>query len=187
MDWRRAAPWLVVFAAVAALALRGLAQPPLHGLGRNATVAATVTRVVDGDTVKVSIAGRRDTVRYIGVDTPETHPGTPIQCFGEAATAYNRRLVAGRAVLLRTDAEPRDRYGRLLAYVYRRGDGLFVNAALVRRGLAAILTIPPNVAHAGEFRRLERRAREAGVGLWRACAAADVMSTSGSGIASPAP
>ena len=64
---------------------------------------------------------------------------------------------------------PRDRYGRLLAYVYRRGDGLFVNAALVREGFAAILTIPPNLAHAGELRRLERRARLGGQGLWRIC------------------
>ena len=170
MGWRRAAPWLILFAVIAAVALHGLASPGQPGLGRHATVAATVTRVVDGDTVKVAIGGRRDTVRYIGVDTPETHrPGTPVQCFGQAATEYNRRLVAGRAVLLRTDAEPRDRYGRLLAYVYRRGDGLFVNAALVREGFAAILTIPPNIAHAKELVRLERRARQAGEGLWREC------------------
>jgi len=158
-----------VFAVVAALGLRGLARPQRPDLG-HATVAATVTRVVDGDTVNVSIGGRRETVRYNGTDTPETHrPGTPVQCFGPAATEYNRRLVAGRSVLLRTDAESRDRYGRLLAYVYRRGDGLFVNAAMVRDGFAATLTIPPNVAHAGELRGLERRARQAGEGLWQAC------------------
>jgi micrococcal nuclease len=168
--WHRVAPWLILFAVVAAVALHGLTGPTETSLGRNATVAAIVTRVIDGDTVKVSIGGRRDTVRYIGVDTPETdRPGTPVQCFGQAATEYNRRLVAGRAVLLRTDAEPRDRYGRLLAYVYRRRDGVFVNAALVRDGFAAILTIPPNVAHARELRRLERQARLAGGGLWREC------------------
>jgi micrococcal nuclease len=170
VGWRRAAPWLILFAVIAAVALHGLAGPGEERPGRHATVAARVTRVVDGDTVKVAIGGRRDTVRYIGVDTPETHrPGTPVQCFGQAATEYNRRLVAGRAVVLRTDAEPRDRYGRLLAYVYRRGDGLFVNAALVREGFAAILTIPPNVAHATELVRLERRARQAGEGRWREC------------------
>jgi micrococcal nuclease len=170
VGWRRAGSWLIVFAVIAAVGLRGISRPGGGGLGRHASVAATVTRVVDGDTVRVSIAGRPDTVRYIGVDTPETHrPGTGVQCFGPAATEYNRRLVAGRTVLLRTDAEPRDRYGRLLAYVYRRGDGLFVNAALVRNGFAAILSIPPNVARAGELRRLEYRARQGGEGRWQAC------------------
>jgi micrococcal nuclease len=77
--------------------------------------------------------------------------------------------LAGRRVELRTDAETRDRYGRLLAYVYRRPDGLFVNAELVRRGFATTLTIPPNVAHAEEFLRLQRAAREAGRGFWSAC------------------
>jgi micrococcal nuclease len=170
VGWRRAAPWLILFAVISAVALHGLVRPRRDGLGGHASAAATVTRVVDGDTVRVSIEGRRDTVRYIGVDTPETHrPGTEVQCFGPAATQYNRRLVAGRAVLLRTDAEPRDRYGRLLAYVYRRSDGLFVNAALVRDGFAAILSIPPNVAHADELRSLERRARLGGEGMWQAC------------------
>ena len=83
-------------------------------------------------------------VRYIGVDTPETvKPGTPVQCFGKAASAYNHRLVDGQRVRLRFDAEQRDRYGRLLAYVYRARDGLFVNAALCRAGTRPTLTIPP--------------------------------------------
>jgi micrococcal nuclease len=126
--------------------------------------------VVDGDTVKVRMGGRLDTVRYIGMDTPETKkPNTPIQCFGKAASAYNERLVAGRPVRLRFDAERRDRYGRLLAYVYRRPDGLFVNAQLVRAGFARTLTFPPNVAHVGLFRTLERTARERDLGLWRSC------------------
>ncbi len=129
-----------------------------------------VTRVVDGDTVKVSLGGRRETVRYIGMDTPETvKPNTPVQCFGKSASAQNQHLVAGARVTLRLGAEPRDRYGRLLAYVYRRSDGLFVNAALVRGGFATILTIPPNTAHAGELRRLQGTASAAGRGLWRVC------------------
>ena len=129
-----------------------------------------MTRVVDGDTIHVSVAGRREKVRYIGVDTPESRrPGTPVQCFAKAAGAFNARLVRGRRVELRTDVEERDRYGRLLAYVYRRGDGLFVNAELVRRGYATVLTVPPNVLHAPEFLRLQRAARQAGRGLWSAC------------------
>jgi micrococcal nuclease len=118
----------------------------------------------------VSVAGRDEKVRYIGMDTPESRrPGTPVQCFAKAASAYNARLLRGRRVELRLDVEHRDRYGRLLAYVYRRPDGLFVNAELVRRGYATVLTVPPNVRHAAEFLRLERSARRKGRGLWGAC------------------
>jgi micrococcal nuclease len=123
--------------------------------------------VVDGDTI-VLTGGER--VRYIGVDTPESvKPGTPVQCYAKAASHANERMVAGEPVRLRFDAERRDRYGRLLAYVYRASDGLFVNAELVRRGYAVTLTIPPNVAHAAEFAHLARSARRAGRGLWSAC------------------
>lgn len=165
---------VLVTAAVAGLLRHGGARHPGRSggadVGRGQRVAARVTRVVDGDTIKVRIAGRRDTVRYIGMDTPESvRPGSPVQCFAEAADRRNRALVAGREVTLVTDAEPRDRYGRLLAYVYRAPDGLFVNAELVRGGFARILTIPPNVAHARELRRLQRIARDTGVGLWGSC------------------
>jgi micrococcal nuclease len=137
-----------------------------------ARIAGVVKRVVDGDTIHVRVGGREETVRYIGMDTPETvKPNTPVQCFGKAASAANHRLVGGARVELRLDAEPRDRYGRLLAYVYRRGDGLFVNAALVRDGFATILSIPPNVSHAADLRALERRARAGRRGLWAACRA----------------
>ena len=129
-----------------------------------------VVRVVDGDTIHVQLGGRREKVRYIGVDTPESvKPGTPVQCFAKRAGAFNRHLVAGERVRLVLDAEHRDRYGRLLAYVYRASDGVFVNAALVRRGYAQPLTIAPNVAHAKQFRRLAAAARHAGRGMWSAC------------------
>ena len=129
-----------------------------------------VLRVVDGDTILVALDGRPERVRYIGMDTPETvKPRTPVQCFGKRASAENTRLVAGREVRLVADAEARDRYGRLLAYVYRRADGLFVNAELVRRGYATPLSIPPNVRFAERFRDLARSARSAGRGLWSAC------------------
>ncbi|GIU87688.1 MAG: hypothetical protein KatS3mg009_2203 [Acidimicrobiia bacterium] len=129
--------------------------------------ATTVTRVVDGDTL-VTAAGR---VRLIGVDTPETvHPDRGVECFGREASAYLTRLVPpGTRVRLVFDAERRDRYDRLLAYVYRQDDGLFVNAELVAQGYAQVMTVPPNVAHADELVALAREAREAGRGLWRAC------------------
>jgi micrococcal nuclease len=165
-------------ALAAALAVRALdrggdAGPgvaPQADVGRSARLDGTVVRVVDGDTVRVALGGREERVRYIGIDTPETgRSGGPRECFALRAGAENRRLVAGERVRLRTDADPRDRYGRLLAYVTRRRDGLFVNLALVRRGFATVLTIPPNVAHAEDFLAAERRARSERAGLWAAC------------------
>ncbi len=169
MTRRRAVPWLLLFAVLSYAGARGLG---LGGpsAGSRPVQDGQVTRVVDGDTVHVRLDGRDETVRYIGVDTPETKkPGTPVQCFGKAASRENERLVAGERVRLRYDAERRDRYGRLLAYVYRRRDGLWVNGTLVRKGFATTLTIAPNVAHAGELRSLERGAQRRDRGLWRAC------------------
>jgi micrococcal nuclease len=137
-------------------------------------VNARVTHVVDGDTIDVTMPdGEEESVRYIGIDTPETvKPDTPVQCGGPEAHEANERLVGGRTVTLRFDAERRDVYGRLLAYVYLRpagGHPLFVNAELVRRGLARTLTIPPNDSFASLFARLAARAGAAGRGLWGSC------------------
>lgn len=152
-------------------ALDGLGGGGAGGARPGARMEAVVTRVVDGDTIHARVDGRDERVRYIGMDTPETvKPNTPVQCYGEAASAANRRLVAGARVELHLGAETRDRYGRLLAYVYRLRDGLFVNGALVRQGFATILTIPPNVRQAGPLRSMERRARRRRLGLWGACA-----------------
>jgi micrococcal nuclease len=126
---------------------------------------ARVTRVVDGDTIRLG----DERVRLIGVDTPETkRPGTPVECFGREATAFTKRLLEGRRVRLELDVESRDRYGRLLAYVRRADDGLFVNAELVAQGYATVLTVPPNVRHAARFLQLQRRARDDRRGLWSA-------------------
>ena len=137
-------------------------------------ISAQVTHVVDGDTIDVRLpGGDEDTVRYIGIDTPETvKPDTPVQCGGPEAHDANERLVGGRSVTLRFDAEHRDVYGRLLAYVYLPrppGQPLFVNAELVRQGLARTLTIPPNDSFASLFARLAARAGAAGRGLWGRC------------------
>jgi micrococcal nuclease len=158
----------IVIALAVAIAVAAFGGGKLVGASRSS--GATVQRVVDGDTIVVRVDGRTERVRYIGMDTPESvKPGTPVQCFAKAASAENQQLVAGERVKLVSDAEARDRYGRLLAYVYRERDGLFVNAELVRRGYARVLTIPPNVAHAAEFRRLATTARRAGRGLWSHC------------------
>jgi micrococcal nuclease len=163
---RRIAPLLLLVAVVVVLVARGRDNGSHTSFGR-----AQVLRVVDGDTIAVRLDGRTERVRYIGIDTPESvKPNTPVQCYAEKASHYNASLVDGRAVTLRLDAEQRDRYGRLLAYVYTSPPSpTFVNRVLVARGYARTLTIPPNVAHADEFARLARRAREDGAGLWRAC------------------
>jgi micrococcal nuclease len=164
-------PLILLAVALAALAYawttRGGDDAPAKDLG------GRVVRVTDGDTIRVALGGRVERVRYIGIDTPESvKPDTPVQCYAHRAATENARLVAGRRVRLVLDVETHDRFGRLLAYVYREDDGLFVNEALVRGGFARTLTVPPNVRYAGRFAALARRARRAGRGLWSACASA---------------
>ncbi len=127
-----------------------------------------VVDVVDGDTIEVELDGEVEDVRYIGIDTPESvKPDSPVECFGPQASDANKELVGGERVRLVFDAERRDVYGRLLAYVYV-GER-FINAELVRGGYATTLTIPPNDSFAGLFDRLEQEAGNAGRGLWGAC------------------
>ncbi|MBW8059394.1 MAG: thermonuclease family protein [Solirubrobacterales bacterium] len=155
---------LVLLVAVAAIVLR----PWEGGEEGPAAVDARIVRVVDGDTIEARIGGEVEDIRLIGIDTPETvKPGAPVQCFGPRASDFAHRLVEGRTVRLVFGAERRDAYGRLLAYVYL--GSRFVNAILVRRGLARSLTIPPNDRFAPRFRRLELQAARAGRGLWGAC------------------
>jgi micrococcal nuclease len=88
-----------------------------------------------------------------------------VERYGKEAANFTKKILQGRRVRLEYDVQPRDRYGRILAYVYLE-DGTFFNAELVRQGYARIATYPPNVKHADEFVRLEREAREANRGLW---------------------
>src|SRR3990172_3375325 len=123
--------------------------------------AAHVISVVDGDTIHVLIDGQRYTVRYIGIDTPETvDPRRPVGCFGAEASAENKRLVEGKTVGLERDVSETDRFGRLLRYVYV-GDGM-VNETLVRRCYAQASTFPPDVKYQERFLAAQREAREAG-------------------------
>jgi micrococcal nuclease len=139
---------------------------------------AVVRRSVDGDTVEVSLLNANDrpntsseSVRLIGIDTPETkRPDTPIECFGKKASAAIAALLPpGTLIHLERDVEERDRYGRLLAYIFRSSDGLFINHELVRTGFAASYPYPPNVAYADSFRAAAEVAQVVGVGLWGAC------------------
>ena len=128
-----------------------------------------VVEVTDGDTIEVSLPDGVEDVRYIGVDTPEVDPNIGVECFGKQASELNAELVESERVRLVFDAERRDKYGRLLAYVYV-GE-TFVNAELVRRGYARTLTIEPNDTFAERFARLAQQAANAGRGLWGACEA----------------
>ena len=124
-----------------------------------------VTRVIDGDTIE--IAGG-EIVRYIGIDAPETvDPRKPVQCFGREASEENKKLVEGKRVRLEKDISNRDKYGRLLRYVYL--GNLFVNDYLVREGYAYAYTYPPDVKYAKEFSQAQKEARENKRGLWNAC------------------
>ncbi len=131
--------------------------------------------MVDGDTVRVDLDGTEEAVRLIGIDTPETHgPGGLRECFGAEATKHLEQLLPdGSAITLVRDVDGRDRYERLLAYVYRADDGTFVNLAMARDGFAAVLTYPPNVAHADDFVAAVAEARADQRGLWAACGGPD--------------
>ncbi len=149
------------------------ASIPVAGCGALHTATAhydaVVTRDIDGDTVVVRYPnGRSDKVRILGVDTPETHkPGTPVQCYGPEASRFTEHALLGRTVRLELDQVARDKYGRLLAYVYV--DGHRFDDALLRLGYARMLIIPPNGVHARAMLAAELEAKQARRGLWGAC------------------
>lgn len=127
-----------------------------------------VTRVIDGDTIELETG---ETVRYIGIDTPETKaPGQPIGCYGPEASRKNETLVLNKEVRLERDVSETDRYGRLLRYVYVPTDDgeLLVNEVLVKEGFAQASSYPPDVAKQDIFRAAEAKAREKQLGLWSA-------------------
>lgn len=135
-----------------------------------------VSRAIDGDTIKLS---NGEHVRLIGIDTPESRynkkivrdskrSGNDINSIirmGKEASDFTKRKVQGKLVRLEFDVEKRDKYGRLLAYVYLE-DGTFVNAKIIEEGYAQIMTIPPNVKYAGYFLKLQKEAIEKNKGLW---------------------
>lgn len=136
-----------------------------------------VVFVVDGDTVEVDFDGIQESIRLIGIDTPEKTGGfRDAECFGDEASARMHELIgAGDSVYVELDLEPRDRFDRLLGYVYRASDGLFLNMAMVEEGLAAAFPFPPNTLYADRFDDAEATARQLDLGLWRACGGPDVL------------
>lgn len=132
---------------------------------------ATVEFVVDGDTIDAIIDGREERVRLIGIDTPETkRRDTPIECFGPEATAFTESLLpVGTPIRIERDTVNRDDFGRLLGYVYRAEDGIFVNYETIRQGFATPLSIEPNTTYIDLFVDAARSAESDDVGLWSAC------------------
>lgn len=154
----------------------GLDQPPGAVVP---AVAAQVVRGVDGDTIRANVtldgATKEEPVRLIGVDTPETkHPTKGVECYGPEASKFTTGSLMGRTVWLEWDVERRDRYGRLLAYVWTEApddtpeSGMF-NARLLAEGYGRTLVVRPNDAHAPLFGALQQQAQRAGHGLWGAC------------------
>lgn len=155
----------LLFAGVLVTLLCTLLAQPSPGTAAPRLLEGQVVGVIDGDTIRVRIGERTENVRYIGVNAPETHhPTRGEEPGGREATEVNRSLVQGQQVRLELDVQERDRYGRFLAYVYL--GNTMVNAELVRRGYAQIMTIPPNVRYQDMFLKLQREAREQKRGLW---------------------
>jgi micrococcal nuclease len=176
-----ARPAVLLAAGAAAAVALVLGPPPLGPATRGSHDGglpgrATVARVIDGDTVVLAVGGAEEPARLIGIDTPESvAPGRPVECYGpEASARLGDLLPPGTAVDVTRDVEPRDRYDRLLVYLHRTADGLFVNAAQVADGYAEASDFPPNSAHRAELSRAEHAARTAGLGLWGACGGPDV-------------
>ena len=134
----------------------------------------SISRFVDGDTIVVDMNGHNETIRMIGVDTPETHkPNTPVQCYGPAAAAYTKNLIGNQKVRLEADStnQNRDRYGRLLRYVYLP-DGRLVEQELIVNGYGFAYTSFPSVKKE-QFVQAETQAKQANKGLWGNCTVRD--------------
>ncbi len=128
--------------------------------------AYSIVRVVDGDTIIIDMDGVNERVRLIGIDTPESvHPDAERNVeYGKIAAEFTKDHLEGKEVTLEYDVQERDRYGRILAYVYL--DGEMFNKILVAEGHAKVATYPPNVKYTEDFVALQEQAREEGKGLW---------------------
>ena len=180
---------IVSAVALCAAALSGcvaVGSAPVGGPSSGPTVAGLregqVVSVVDGDTAHILIDGTTEKVRFIGIDTPEST--REVEPYGEVASAYTHGLLDNRTVWVETDAELRDRYGRLLAYIWlekptaaseKEVRSKMLNARLLLDGYAQVYTFPPNVRYADAFVRCQREARSSGAGLWSVPGAADPL------------
>lgn len=164
-----------------------ITRPDLRDrLGQAATSSQpglyTVVNFVDGDTISVNMNGQPETIRFIGVDTPETHkPKTPVQCYGPQAAAFTKQTINHQKVRLTADPldTNRDRYGRLLRYV-SLPDGTLINAELIKQGYGFYYPYFP-FSRKAEFAAYGQQARQQQKGLWSVC---HPQATSGGGYLS---
>lgn len=171
-------PFLIIAFLVIALALRiadqhGLLQSAKHAAVSNQPGLYSVTRFVDGDTIAVNMNGTIEKVRFVGVDTPETHkPNTPIQCYGPAAAAFTKSQIGTQKIRLVSDelSTDRDRYGRLLRYVYL-ADGTNVNEKLIQTGHGFFYPYFP-FSKSNQFASDQKTAMAAHLGVWGNCSPA---------------
>lgn len=164
--------WLLVILIFSVVFARktGVIRQASQTAQRNQPGLYRVSHFVDGDTIAVSMNGRDEKVRFIGIDTPETHkPNTPVQCYGPAAAAFTKNIIGKSAVRLVSDSlsTDRDRYSRLLRYVYL-ADGTDVNEELVMRGYAFYYPYFP-FTKSDQFAADQRAAMNAHTGLWGNC------------------
>lgn len=126
-----------------------------------------VLEVIDGDTIVVNLNGKKEKVRFVLVDTPETkHPTKPVQPFGPEASAFTKKQLSGQTIDLEFDVQERDKYGRVLAYIWK-GNELF-NVTLLEKGFARVAVFPPNTRYMDQFKEVEKIAKEKKQGLWSA-------------------
>jgi micrococcal nuclease len=129
-------------------------------------IPAKILDVVDGDTMKILIGNKKETIRLLLVDTPETvHPTKPIEPFGKEASTYAKDMLSDQNVEIQLDVSERDKYGRLLCYLYINGK--MFNELLLEKGLARVAYVyPPNIKYVDEFRKIQSAAQKEKVGLW---------------------
>ncbi|WP_052487202.1 thermonuclease family protein [Gordoniibacillus kamchatkensis] len=143
--------------------MSGCGRPAASKAGRD---TAKVERVVDGDTLEVTLNGHKEKVRLIGIDTPETKkPNTPVMYYGKEASDFTKKKLQGKTVELEWDVDRKDRYDRLLAYVWLEGE--MFNRTLVQEGYARMATFPPNVKYVDLFKKDQEQARSQEKGLWK--------------------
>jgi len=167
MRMHRPSQFLTLFLLAFALLLSSCSNDSLA----TSPNSATLKRVVDGDTIDIAIGGNTERVRLIGINTPETkHPTKGVECYGPEASAYTEQLLPkGTKLRVERDIEARDKYGRLLLYVYIENSNVFVNLDLVLQGYARPMVFEPNTAHKADFAQAATQAELRNVGLWQAC------------------
>lgn len=174
MFWKKSIIALLLVLLFSGCGLTDIQDDPVHSTNTDDNIVknsdnfgvATVTRVVDGDTIKIDLNGEKETVRLLLVDTPETkHPNLPEQPYGKEASAFAVEKLEGKEIEIEFDGPKRDQYDRLLAYIWIEGTNF--NQLLLEEGLARFAYVyDPPYTHQDKMKQAEKRALQAGIGIW---------------------